>query len=303
MSFSYDCKKEIFSFQRRDCCNQAFLYGLFAFSGSFDEGLMRISLPTRELIDLMLYMFEKLGYSVGNTKLISGRRSITVVLDEDVSDRLLTDLGFSGHETAIRIDRSGFVCENCAASFIAGAFCGAGSVTKPNSGYHLEISTYRQSLFNDFVALLTDAGFSPKTIHRGYTKVVYFKESSSIEDMLTYMGAYEGSMKLMDHKIYKELRNNVNRRLNCESANIDKAVAAAMSDIGDINYILQTKGEGYLPEELLEIAKLRLKNPELSLAELGELVPGGLTKSGTSHRMAKIRKEAKLLREEAANGN
>lgn len=304
MSFSSDCKTDIVKTRRKDCCALSFLYGVMIFSSGFSTEKISVSMPDRQTMEEFINTYKELGYSMEETEVSETRRSsVFTITSKDTIDRLYFDFGYTGEEPGIRINRSNFMCDECRAAFIGGAFVSSGSVTDPRSGYHLEISNHRSGLFSDLMEVLSEAGFAPRKVMRGYSKVAYFKESGAIEDLLTFMGASDGAMKLMDLKIYKEIVNNVNRRMNCESANIGKTIASATADIEDITYIKSIKGEGYLSGDLAEIARLRVENPELSLTELGSLSGAKLTKSGVSHRLSKIRAEAKRLREEQNNGN
>ncbi len=299
MSFSSECKMDIIAARRKDCCELSFLYGVLMFSPAFSQEEVVISAPSEEMLDGILSVYSSLGYDRGAGEMRSNQRSCSFRLTHrDSIDRLFFDFGHTGEEQSLRVQDSAFLCGGCPGAFISGAFVAAGSVCDPRSGYHMEFSTHRQGLFSDLCRLLESQGFVPGRLERGYSKVAYFKESGRIEDLLTFMGASDGAMKLMDLKIYKEIVNNVNRRLNCESANIVKTVAAAQSDAEDINLILSVRGPESLGEELGEIARLRLQNPELSLSELGELCETRLSKSGVSHRLARIRAMARMLREE-----
>ncbi|MDO4566610.1 MAG: DNA-binding protein WhiA, partial [Oscillospiraceae bacterium] len=184
------------------------------------------------------------------------------------------------------------------AAFIAGAFLTGGTVTRPSSGYHLEFSTYKKNLCDDFEELLSETGYKPKRTSRGYLKVLYYKNSGVIEDILSFMGASSSAFELMNEKILKGIVNSVNRLTNCENANIDKTVNSAAQDIECIRLIKSRGGERQLSDELSELARLREENPELSMSELGALLNPPLTKSGVSHRLRKLRRLAAELRED-----
>lgn len=126
--------------------------------------------------------------------------------------------------------------------------------------------------------------------------LLYYKESENIEDLLTYLGAPKSSLELMEVKIVKELRNRVNRATNCETANISKTVNAALSQIEDIRLIEASGGIGSLDEELRELARLRLQNPDMSLRELGQALTSPISRSGVNHRLRRISEYAAELR-------
>jgi DNA-binding protein WhiA len=140
---------------------------------------------------------------------------------------------------------------------------------------------------------LEDAGFTFKSSVRKGSYVLYVKDSGVIEDVITYMGASRFTLELMDIKIIKDLRNNINRKTNCETANIEKTITASAAQIRDIKYLKKTLGLALLPEELKEIALLRLKYPESSLSELGQMLKPPLSRSGVSHRLRRLSAMAK----------
>ncbi len=144
--------------------------------------------------------------------------------------------------------------------------------------------------------LLRDIGVTAKTAVRRGQYIVYIKGSESIEDTLTFIGAQQCTLELMNVKIYKDVRNKANRIANCDAANIDKVVKAAMKQIDDIKLISQTNGLESLSDELREIAELRLENTDMSLQEIGENLSVPLSRSGVNHRFKKIAAIADVIR-------
>jgi DNA-binding protein WhiA len=176
--------------------------------------------------------------------------------------------------------------ECCRASFLRGAFLAGGSVTDPTKRYHLELVTDHFNVSRQTYSLLLEMGFEPKESSRAGNFIVYFKQSSAIEDFLTLIGAPVAAMELMALKVEKDMRNAVNRKVNCDTANVSKTVEAAMQQIEAIEKIERTTGLDALPHKLRETARLRLNNPEMSLSELA--AAAGMTKSCLSHRMRKL---------------
>jgi DNA-binding protein WhiA len=175
-----------------------------------------------------------------------------------------------------------------------------GSVTDPNKEYHLELvlpENDRTPALLDFIA---EHGMSLKETTRGRARskktVLYAKESELIEDCLTYIGAANHSMEIMQVKIVKDFRNRVNRSVNCENANLDKTVAASNKSTADIEYIFSTMGADWLSPDLRETARLRVENPEMSLSELCGMFPEKISRSGLNHRLKKLSKLAEELR-------
>ena len=151
--------------------------------------------------------------------------------------------------------------------------------------------------------MIEEHGMGAKLSSRRGSSFLYIKESEKISDMLTYMGAMMQAMEIMNVKIYKEVRNNVNRSVNCEAANLDKTIAAAQKQADDINYIFEKRGEGYLPDELLQVAKIRLTALELSLSDIGKMLEPPISRSGVNHRLRKISLIADTLRGEDNRGD
>ncbi|MDE6025238.1 MAG: DNA-binding protein WhiA [Lachnospiraceae bacterium] len=184
----------------------------------------------------------------------------------------------------------------CKQAFMRGAFLSSGSVTDPNKGYHLEI-VCENELCAELVAYIMD-GFDlePKQVTRKKYRVVYIKDGSMIVDFLNIIGAHNALMNMENVRILKDMRNSVNRRVNCETANINKTVNAAVKQIEDIQFIEETKGLKFLPDNLRKIAELRLEEPEITLKELGEMLNPPIGKSGVNHRLRKISEIANELR-------
>ena len=185
--------------------------------------------------------------------------------------------------------------DDCPAALLRWAFLACGAVGNPETGYHLEFSVPYYNLSRDLLALLRELGFGAKHVCRKGAHVVYFKESEQIEDCLTLMGAPNASLELMGVKMVKDIRNNANRVTNCESANIDKTVAAAAVHVEAVRKIEARGGLELLPEDLREAARPRLENPDMSLRELGEAMEPPLSRSGVNHRLLRIVEFAEKL--------
>lgn len=206
---------------------------------------------------------------------------------------LFTSFGYDLRTVSLRINRANMETEENVRDFLRGAFLSCGSVVDPEKDYHLEFVTPHLNLGKDLTCLLEEQGFEPKNIWRGGKFIVYFKDSGQIEDLLTYMGAVRQSLELMNIKVYKDLRNKVNRVTNCETANIGKTVNAASEQVAAIKRLMETHGYEQMPEELREMARLRLAHPDMSLRELGTLLEQPLSRSGVNHRLRKIMEFAK----------
>lgn len=186
----------------------------------------------------------------------------------------------------------------CKRAFLRGLFLCAGSISEPEKTYHFEIVCATPERARQICDMMKTFNIDGKCITRKKYHVVYIKEASQIVDMLNVMEAHVSLMELENIRILKEMRNSVNRRVNCETANISKTVSAAVKQIEDIRYIRDTVGFSELTEGLREIAELRLRYPEASLAELGKLLSTPVGKSGVNHRLRKLSVLADELRSE-----
>ena len=295
MSFSFDVKQEICNRDvTKPCCKKAFAYGLALFGKSFSVMNMGIQTENEWIANLYAEILASVcGVYVdiktkGRRKNAPGHNYMATVPDSEQRTRVLSCFGHSGDEVQLRINRAILSDDCCFASFIRGVFLACGSVADPQREYHLELVTPHLKLQSDLQALLTELGLNAKRILRKNSYVLYYKESENIEDFLTLCGASKFSMELMNVKIYKDIRNKVNRITNCETANISKTVDASTQQIDSINAL---KNAGYLEElspELLEIAQLRLTNPDMSLRELGQALTIPLSRSGVNHRLKRI---------------
>lgn len=177
----------------------------------------------------------------------------------------------------------------CRRSYLRGAFLGAGSVNRPEGNYHLEIITNSLKHANSLALLMNKfAGIQAKVSTRKRLQFVYLKESEQIVEFLNIIGAHQALLEFENIRIVKGMRNQVNRLVNCETANLNKMVDASVKQVENIKFIAETIGLDKLPPRLQSIAKLRLENTEASLKELGEMMDPPLGKSGANHRMRKI---------------
>jgi len=190
----------------------------------------------------------------------------------------------------------------CKRAFIRGAFLAAGSVSAPEKFYHFEIVCATLAKAEQLRAIIKTFGIDAKIILRKKYYVLYIKEGSQIVDILNVMEAHQALMELENVRILKEMRNSVNRKVNCETANINKTVSAAVKQIEDITYIQNTIGFSGLTGGLEEIAQLRLENPDATLKELGSMLRPPVGKSGVNHRLRKLGEIAQQLRDKREGG-
>ena len=229
------------------------------------------------------------------------RTYILEVKDDYAARNILSSVKFMNGEGQIEEDYAIvhpliFQKSCCKRAFLRGLFLCAGSISEPEKTYHFEIVCTTVGRAQQICDMMKIFNIEGKWITRKKYYVVYIKDASQIVDILNVMGAHVSLMELENIRILKEMRNSVNRRVNCETANISKTVSAAVKQIEDIIYIRDTVGFSELTDGLKEIARLRLAYPEASLTELGKLLSTPVGKSGVNHRLRKLSLLADELR-------
>ncbi len=325
MSFSLDAKEEVASndIPEKECCRRAMLCGILRTAGtlSIQNGKYVVVVSTE--LEGMFGVLSKLLaglYDATDALLLqkeerpnhSIRYSITVV--PELSEKLLYDCyilkkNFAG-DTEIVKGISKYVITDacCERSFITGAFLGCASANivikdindlkKHAGGYHLEFVFNQYELAGDFGHLLADCGINSKMMQRKKLFVVYLKEAEIVSDLLALVGANNAVMTLQNEFAVREVRNQLNRQLNCINSNLQKMVSASVKQIDAIEYISKVKGLESLPPSLYELCILRLANPEENYENLAKLMTTPLTKSGVNHRLRKIVEMADQLRKQ-----
>ncbi len=298
MSFCSEIKKEISASPLpRACCRHAFAYGLLQCAHAF--GLEEMSIQTEHRAVAAAYaavitaLFEDVSFFEQTLPRKSGSYYTVSVADESDRRTILESFGHTGLETSTRLNRAVLDCEGCAAAYLRGAFLSCGAISDPENAYHLELSLPLYKLTMDISALLKETDIDVKYIVRKGTNVLYLKNSDTIADLLTLVGAQNGSLQFYQTIMMKDIRNKINRTTNCESANLDKTVNAAADQIAALRHIEENGGLASLPTDLQELAQLRLEHPEYSLRELGEALTPPLTRSGVNHRLRRIMEFAK----------
>lgn len=291
MSFSAQIKRELCKASlNKKCCAQAEAYGVLLFCSGFRSSGIRIVTESEDFASRLPLLFKK-AFQVEFDQIPenkSGKRTFLITQPQKI--RLIGEtFGHDLDETvALHINFAVLEEEHCRTAFFRGAFLAGGSVTDPEKGYHLELTTSHFNVSREMPALLRESGFEPKSAQRKANYITYFKQSEAIEDFLTGIGAAVAAMEIMNAKVEKHLRGSVNRRVNCESANLDKTVDAAMGQIEAIRTLEERGLLDELPEKLKQTAILRRENPELTLSELAALCQPPITKSALNHRLRKL---------------
>lgn len=304
MSFSTGVKKEIMSQEPAfPCCLRSMAYGMLIFGRSFNINNISMMTDSEETADTYIDIVSKAtGAKVTKTISPSGGKYILSVDEREEREKVFAAFNLTGSERSLRINRSVLTNEGddenncCFASFIKGAFLSCGTVCDPNKMYTLEFIVPYMKLSEDLFALLKEAHLDPKSTTRRGIYVVYFKDSSNVEDILALMGAAMAMLEIVGIKALKDVRNRVNRVTNFDNANISKTVNASSAQIDAINLIEKTTGLDDLPQDIKEIAILRREYPEMSLRELGEEMTPPISRSGVNHRLMKLIDIAKKIK-------
>ncbi len=288
MSFCSDVKNELISIRPSSCCKPSYIYGFMLFGRSFS--IKKISLQTnnenvaKEYADIIKYTYKaQVDITVGGSVRPTYKAEVCSEADR-LKILALIDFGIS--ETVI--DRSLFLRDCCIPSFIRGAFLACGNINDPQKEYRMEFSVKNEALADDFNSILSQFDITLKKTLRGKATVLYTKDSSTIEDLLTLMGDTSRTLSVIDTKIMKSVKNNINRARNCDNANISKTVEASIRQRTAIEFLEKTDRLYSLPGELLEVALLRRDNPEATLKELCKISPTPISLSGMNHRLKRI---------------
>ena len=290
MSFSSEQKSRIIQEQiKTNCCKKAFLTGIVLSRGAIVEGELEIRVESRIIAE---YISSLLLQSFAKETLIStlpgGGRGYRVKFSSRSLEKMLEEFLSGGNPFQEK-------CPQCLSHYLRGIFVGSGRITDPTKQYLLEFVPKNE--VDRFVEYFDELGFMPRLSVKPRETVIYFKNSSSIEDFLALAQLNDAAFALMNAKIQGELRNSANRVANCEMNNTNKAVSASAEQISVISQLVDTGLISQLPDELKMTAELRLLHSDLSLAQLAALITPYISKPGLSHRLKKINEIGKELLE------
>ena len=292
MSFSFDTKNELCRLPvQRLCCARAEAYGILLYCNTFTPSEVRIITENPNFAARLPRLFHR-AFNIRfdrQPEQDQPGKMVFQITDGKKLEHIINLLGYDPRQNLVLHINFGMLEEECCrAAFLRGVFFAGGSITDPQKRYHLELTTSHKQVSRELAALLQDTGFIPKAVGRNGSFVTYFKQSEHIEDLLTLIGAPVAAMEIMTAKMEKELRNSVNRRLNCDSANLDKTVEAAQEQLEAIRLLRSAEKLETLPQKLQQTAALREIHPELTLSELAQEFTPPVTKSCLNHRLRKL---------------
>lgn len=308
MSFAAQTKKELTMIESESCCEKAELSALMRMNGS-----VQLSSNRKVILDIStenaaiarrIYTLVKTYFQVHTELLVRKKmrlkkNNVYIVRIPTRVQEILRDLHIvsEGFLFTDGIDEQ--IVENncCKRAYLRGAFMAGGSVNNPEgSSYHLEISSMYEEHCRALVELANEFQLNARFIERKKGFVLYIKEGEKIIEFLNIIGAHQALFKFEDVRIMRDMRNSVNRIVNCETANLNKTIGAAVRQIENIRYLEKHLGLEKLPDKLREVAEVRLAHPDMNLKEVGELLNGKVSKSGVNHRLRKIDEMAERLR-------
>ena len=293
VSFSGSAKAEICkNVPVRKCCALAECFGILLFCNTFSADSVKIVTESREFGYFLPKLFKKafnVNFDVFPSLEAPGKL-VFQIMDEDKIGAIMEVFGFNRKETlSLHVNLPVLEDDCCKTAFLRGAFLAGGSVTDPAKGYHIELATTHQSVARETFALMDEVlAFSPKLTERSGSAVLYLKQSEKISDFLTFLGCSVSAMAIMETRLEKEMSNKVNRRCNCDDANISKVVEAAQEQLSAIRTLRDMGAFENLPEKLKQAALARELNPESALAELASEMEPPISKPAMNHRLQRL---------------
>ncbi|MGE7910738.1 DNA-binding protein WhiA [Lysinibacillus xylanilyticus] len=308
MSFASETKKELTQIEADNHCMKAEVSALIRMNGSLSFANKQLSLDVqtenaaiaRRLYTIMKKLYPYNVELLVRKKMRLKKNNVYICRVREGARELLIDLEIISDDFQFNhtISRNLIKKNGQKRAYLRGAFLAGGSVNNPEtSAYHLEIYSLYKEHGEALMDLMNEFELNAKTIERKKGFVTYLKEAEKISDFLNIVGAHQAMMKFEDVRILRDMRNSVNRIVNCETANLNKTIGAALRQVENIRFIENSIGLDQLPEKLREIARLRVEYQDVTLKELGEMVSSGtVSKSGVNHRLRKIDEIADALR-------
>ncbi len=289
MSFSSDAKAELCrDFINKKCCALAEASGVLLFCNTVGSEQIKIVTESPAFAARLPQLFHK-AFRLDFDEVQEGGKCVFLFHDRSRISQIFEAIGYSPSESITLHVNYGLLEKDCCRlSFLRGAFLAGGSVTDPAKRYHMELATNHHKVSRETERLLLEQDFAPKATMRNGSSILYFKQSDAIEDFLSWLGAPVAAMGVMEAKIEKDMKNKINRIVNCDNANTSKVVEAAQTQITAIRALRDRGRFDTLPEKLRRTADLREQNPEANLNELAAMFDPPLTKSALNHRLRKL---------------
>jgi len=293
VSFSAGAKAEMCRcFPQKHCCALAQCFGILLYGNSFSSDGIRLITESRDFAYILPKLFKK-AFDVTFDSFPSMEapgKLVFQIWDPEKLHEIMEAFGFNISDTlSLHVNFPVVEEDCCKTAFLRGAFLAGGSVTDPGKGYHMEIATTHKSVARETDVIIREVmDFAPKTAGRSGAQVLYLKHSEQISDFLTCLGAPVAAMGIMEARLEKELNNKVNRRCNCDDANLSKVVDAAMEQLRAIRILKENGMMEHLPAKLQQAAIAREENPEAALAELAGMMDPPITKPAMSSRMKRL---------------
>jgi len=307
LSFAAQTKKELTLVEADACCEKAELSALIRMNGSVQLSNRKVVLDIsteNAAIARRIYSLIKKTYQLHTELLVRKKmrlkkNNVYIVRIPNKVEDVLSDLHIvsEGFMFTTGIDKHIIKNNCCKRAYLRGAFLAGGSVNNPEgSSYHLEIASMYEEHCQALVQLANRFGLNARCIERKKGFIFYIKEGEKIIELLNIIGAHQALFKFEDVRIMRDMRNSVNRIVNCETANLNKTIGASVRQIDNIKLLEKEMGLENLPDKLREVAEIRLKHPDMNLKEVGELLKGKVSKSGVNHRLRKIDELAEKIR-------
>ncbi|MFD0871702.1 MULTISPECIES: DNA-binding protein WhiA [Paenibacillus] len=307
MSFAAETKKELTLIEGEECCEHAELAALIRMNGTVQLTNQRVVLDistenaaiARRIYSLMKKKFQLHTELLVRKKMRLKKNNVYIVRIPSQVQEILAELKIvsEGFLFTDGIDKQIIRKDCCRRAYLRGAFLAGGSVNNPEgSSYHLEIASMYEEHCKALVQLANSFQLNARCIERKKGFVFYIKEGEKITEFLSLIGAHQALLKFENVRIMKDMRNSVNRIVNCETANLNKTIGAAVRQIENIKLLQKEIGLENLPDKLREVAEIRLQYPDINLKEVGDLLKGTVSKSGVNHRLRKIDEMAEKIR-------
>ncbi|MBP2001427.1 DNA-binding protein WhiA [Paenibacillus shirakamiensis] len=307
MSFAAQTKKELTMVESEPCCEQAELSALIRMNGSVSVSSKKVILDistenaaiARRIYSLIKKYFDVHTELLVRKKMRLKKNNVYIVRIPNFVQEILNKLNIvsEGFMFTPGINPDLIRKNCCKRAYLRGAFMAGGSVNNPEgSSYHLEIASMYEEHCQSLVDLANEFHLNARCIERKKGFIFYIKEGEKIIELLSIIGAHQALFKFEDVRIMRDMRNSVNRIVNCETANLNKTIDAAIRQIDNIKLIQREVGLDTLPDKLKEVAQIRLAHPDMNLKEVGEMLKGTVSKSGVNHRLRKIDELAEKIR-------